>query len=85
MKYFERRNLRKYNLLLASTHLPLYRFKYIKLLQAQTLANFRISFPNNCFGKFLFLPKILLEISKIYSFPNVFYDCKQYANLLNPV
>ena len=30
--------------LLASTHLLLHRFKYIKLLQAQSLANFRILF-----------------------------------------
>ena len=30
--------------LLASTHLLLYRFNYLKLLQAQSLANFRILF-----------------------------------------
>ena len=32
----------------------------------------------------MFIP-ILLEISKIYSFQNVFRGYSQFANLLNPV
>ena len=64
---------------LASAHLPLYRFKYIKVLQAQSLAVFEIPVLGN-----LFLPNILYKISKVYSFQNVFHGYRQFENLLNP-
>ena len=46
--------------LLASTHLLLYRFKYIKLLQAKSLANFRILFSKKLFRE-IFIPSKILR------------------------
>ena len=53
---------------LASTQLLLYRFKYIKLLQGQSLTVSEIFIPS----------KNLEEISKIYSFQNVFHGYRQF-------
>ena len=59
--------------LLASTRLLLYRFKYI--CKQKILQILEYCFPNNYFGKFLFL-----QISKIHSLQKVFRGYRPFAN-----
>ena len=63
---------------LSITHLFLYRFKYIKLLQAQSLTVFEITILG------IFIPSKNF-VNKIFSFQNVFHGYRQFANLLNLV
>ena len=72
--------------LLASTHLLLCRFKYVKLLQAQSLQVLNTVFQVNILGSFYSFKIFCRDIfNLIYSFQNVFHSCRQFANLLNPI